>query len=125
MGRKKRVGGGGGRTLWALRCPACLSRLPYGWRAAHQTDDRDILAKWVGGDRGIRVTDAVSYFSDDGQPFLRAWVLRLREVLYRLDSRPGRRLVLRTPVYVPRIVESYSPAREPEPTVSGTGRLLT
>jgi hypothetical protein len=88
-------------------------------------DRRDILARHVGGDRGIRVVDSISYSDVEGGPFLRAWVQRLREVLDRLDPQPSHRWVLRTHAYVPRVVESYSPAKEPEPTVSVTGRLLT
>lgn len=125
MARRKRSGGGGGRTLWSIRCPACLQRLPYGWTAKRATDDRDILARHVGGNRGIHVVDALSYLSEEGRPFLRAWVQRLHEVLDRLDPRPSRNLVVRTHVYIPRIAESYIPSRQPEPAVSGTGRLLT
>lgn len=125
MERRKRTRGGGGKTLWSIRCPLCLTRLPYGWTASRSADRRDILARHIGGDRGIRVVDSLSYSDEEGRPFLRAWVQRLREVLDRLDPRSDHRWVLRSPVYIPRVVESYSRSREPEPTVSGTGRLLT
>lgn len=122
MGRKRK--GGGGRVLLALRCPCCGLVTPYRWNAWRARREPQILVRYIGGNKGIRVLRGYSYDDEEVLPFKfrEAWIALLEATLERL--RGYRRLVAPDRVSIPRAVERWERSPIPEPRTSATRRVV-